>query len=327
MAGSRGISPQPPIRRNTRSKSGKHNTVKKSSQKREHSGSKIVLSVFLGLLTVVFLCSFIVLTVIRTADIPRIAEGVITEFNIGTIVERIDDNHYLLDQINLLPIHDTTITYNCINTFFKFENVTAEVADVMAKYVRALASGDLDYHITVDDVVYHSLNVEPELRWLFARQLTYEDYEFLAMMLDDILDFDSLNISGLAEDFEFDITVPRILMSVILYCCVAFISAGLLAAIIYLGRKNLPGAFLIAGSAIALAGLIAFTAGLWLDASLVTLGETVNLLFLCLENPASLSQQYGFMFAAAGILIITISISLLRAAIRIAANQKKFRSQ
>jgi len=236
----------------------------------------------------------------------------IRDIDIAMVLENFDDTHYLINQINDLPFHDTIIYYSDVDLFVKTDAVAAEIGDVFERYARALAAGDLDYHITSIDVVNHSRNVEAELHSLFGLEMTKDDIEYLADTLDDILDFNSLSIGGLAEDFDVDITLPAFIMSAALLLITGLVCIILFTAVILLRKQNLPIAFLTAGILVTLSGLITFFTGLWLDSSLESLSYSVNRLIIHLDGPANLISQYGFIFSAVGILITVISFSVSR---------------
>jgi len=317
MSASRDISPQHLSRKRPRSQPGRHNTGYGRPLRKEIKTKKeTVISVLLSILTAAVLCIFIGLMLLRTADIPHITKNILNEINIGALIEEIDDTRYLLDQINSLPINNNTITYPCLDIFFKLENVAHEFGIVMERYMNAFAFGDFDYHITIDDIIDHSLNIEPELSWFFIRELSYEDNEYLAIVLDDILDLSSLSVDGIAEDFGINFTTPRLLLSLTTFWLTGFIFAGLLMVVIFINKRNLPVAFIYAGVSIALSGLIVFITGLWFEASSLSLIESGDLMLIFLEGSIGSMSQYGFTFAAVGVLIFAVSFSIFRASER-----------
>jgi len=258
------------------------------------------------------MCAFIALMVLRTVNITRVTVDVIKDLDIAMILENFDDTHYLINQINDLPFHDTEIHYSDIDYFIKKDAVVTEFAIAAERYFRALAAGNLDYHITADDIITHSFNIEPELHALFTEYMTYEDYEYLAMIMDDVLDLRAFSINGIAEDFEIDVTLPAYIMSPALFGIVGLISAVFLILIIFINKSKPPIAFLIVGITIMLSGLIVFSAGIWLDASLESLSESIHRLIIHMDGFANHTSQYGFIFAAIGLLITVISFSISR---------------
>lgn len=312
MSDSQSISSHASVYRRSRSYSNRNSVSKRRTKKEANTKPNIILSVLFGIIAVAFMCAFITLMIFRTANITRTAKDVIRDLDIAMILQNFDVDYYLLNQINDIPFHDTFIYYTDIDEFFKEDNVAAEFGIVADRYLRAFAAGDLDYHITADDVVNHAFNIEPELHALFDLTMTHEDYEELAMIIDDVLDLSSLSISGLAEDFELDMTVPAYIMSPVVFLIVGLISAGLLILILFLNKNNPPAAFLTIGITFLVSGLTVFIAGLWLDASLESLSESINHMILHIGDIANHTSQYGFIFAAIGVLITVISYSVLR---------------
>ena len=312
MSVSRGISQHPSKRRRSHSQIGRHAISGKHTKKEAHNTLNNIFTVLFGIIFIAVLCSFIILLVVRNANIARVTKEMILDIDVAMVLENFDDTHYLINQINDLHFHDKIIYYSDVDLFVKTDAVAAEIGDVFERYARALAAGDLDYHITSIDVVNHSKNVEAELHALFGFEMTKDDIEYLADTLDDILDFNSLSISGLAEDFDLDITTPTFIMSTALLWITGLICIVLLTVVILLCKRNLPIAFLNAGILVTLSGLIAFIAGLWFDSSLESLSYSVNRFIIHLEGPANLMSQYGFIFSAIGILITVISFSVSR---------------
>jgi len=237
-------------------------------------------------------------------------KDLIQDIEIEEILESYDleQDYYIWYQLNGLPFNNAYILYDDIEDFIKADAVSEEIGGVLDAYIRAFTSGDMDYHITAEDVMGIAKNIRPELNGLFENQLTNKDIETLAMTLDDILDFSALSVGGVMDDFGIDMPVPHFLVSKVMLWIIGIICTGLLFLIAFLRRGYLPDAFLAAGIPVAAAGVIAFIAGIWLDALTDTLSTTVSSLAIHLDGPAYHMMQYGFVFAAAGVLVIAISL-------------------
>jgi len=271
-----------------------------------------LLTVILGILATFFLCFLIVLAVLHSMSIAPIVQDVIQEIPIAGLIEDFDYNNefYVWYQVNGLSFNERRISYYDIEMFVKNETVSEEIGLVLDGYFRALAAGNLDHHITTDDVIGIAKNIRPELNEFFDHQMTDEDIERLAITMDDILDFNAMSIGGLLEDFDIELPVPRFLISTGLVFVVAVICLILLAIIVLLRRYNLPDGFTAAGIPVVLSGLIMFVSGLWLDAFSGSLSRSVHPLAVHLGDPAGYMMQYGFVFAGSGVLIIVISIMI-----------------
>jgi len=273
-----------------------------------------LLSVFLGVLTTIFLLIFIILSVLHSTSVTPIVKDVIDDTYIAYHLETFDyhNEYYIWYQINGLYFNETHVTYDDLEVFIKSDAVSEEIGNMLDGYVRALAAGDFDHHITTGDVIIALENIKPELNDLFDHQMTDENIESLAGVLNDILDFDTMSISGMMDELDIELPVPHFLISTNLLVAAGIISLIMLGLIIFLYRKDLPGGFLYAGIPIASAGLIAFISAVWLNAFSESLSQTVHRLAIHIEGPASKMNQYGLIFTAAGVLIIVISFLLKR---------------
>jgi len=311
MSGSRIDYSHTSTQKRTRTRLFGHKPAKvRGSQRKTQKKSNSFLSALLCFSTVLFICFFIFLSVLHNTSFNPIVHDVVHDIDITGFLETNDDGNYLWYFINGLTFHDAYISYADVEYFIKSDAVTNEIGNVVNDYVNALAAGNLDYHITAGDIVNISRNIQPELQTLFDHEMTEEQYVYVAGAIDDLLDLSSLSISGLAEDFDIDITIPSFLMSSVLLWVVGIISAGFLITIFFLKRRNICNAIFSAGVPVALSGLIAFIIGFFLGTSIESLSNTIHRLLIHLDAPAHLILQYGIAFAAAGLLIIAVSFVL-----------------
>jgi|GEM_PF-1368947 len=267
----------------------------------------ILLSALLGILTVVSLCIFIFLLVIRTANAATIIQrtdvlGVLAESGFA------EHSYYITNQLNGLHFHDEELTLEDIEEFIKLDAVSNEIGGVIDGYARAFVQGDLDHHITVDDIVVIARNIEPELEELFDHRLTEAELEHLAESLNDVIDFDSFRVGYIIEDYELDMTIPNLFLGSTLRWIFGLISLGLLAIIFILRRGNIADALLGVGLPFIISGLLSFACGMAMGASPELFGQTFYALSRFLDGPIYLMTQYGFAFAAVGAALIVVSI-------------------
>jgi len=272
----------------------------------EYEKPNAFLSALLYIVTIVSICAFIGLSVLRSLGVGH----VIRNTDILSILEDAavgEHTYYIVDQVNGLHFNNNEVTLEDINDFIQSEAVSDEIGSIIDDYANAFILGNPDHHITTDDIVSIARNLEPELYEFFDHRMTDEDFEHLASTMDDILDFDSLNVSGLMEDLDVDLSVPLILISPMLIWSVGILCVLLLAAIFILRRGNPADAALAVGIPIAFSGLIIFVAGVYIGAYPEALGETAQRFARYLEDPAHLLSQQGFTYAAVGVTIIIIS--------------------
>jgi len=282
------------------------------SEKERQTKPKKSLSVFLCVLAVVFLCILVLLSVLHSTNIAPIVSDILDDVSIASIIEDFDYNNefYVWYQVNGLRFNERRISYYELELFFKNDAVSKEIGNVVNDYVRALAAGNMDFHMTAGDAERALLNIKPELGELFNHQMTNEDIESLAKTMDDIIDFNSLSIRGMMEEFDVELPVPRFLISTGLIWVIGIICIIILGIIVFLRRDNLPGGFIAAATPVVLSGVIMFIFGLFLDAFSESLSRTVHRMAIHLGDPAGHMIQFGFVFAGSGVLVIVVSMMI-----------------
>jgi len=309
MQNSRGYRPQPYTKNNA-------NAYRQAAQ--EYEKPNAFLSVLLCIITIISLCVFIGLLVLRTTGVGHF----IRETNVYEIMvnasEGEESTHYIINQVNGLPFHNQDLNLDDLSLFLHRESVSDEIGVIVDGYANAFIMGNLDHHVTSDDIVQMARNLDDDLYEFFGHRMTEADMEHLASTLDDVLDFNSLTINGLTEDFGIDLSVPLVLISPLLLWSVGILCILLLAVIFIIRRGNpVNGAFAV-GITLTISGLFAFTGGLFAGANPGAFGETVERYYRYLEYPAHLLSQYGFFFAAVGIITIIISFMVHKVSKRIA---------
>ena len=261
----------------------------------------------MGLCTVFSLCIFIILLVLRTANVPHIIRntdvvGLLEQAAIG------ENPLHFVDQINQLPFHNANINSHDVEDFIRSDAVSDEIGSIFEGYASAFAAGNLEHHMTADDIVYAARNLEPEFQELFDHQMTEADYEHFARTLDNMVDFSSLSVSGIMDEYDIGMTIPGMLLSSALLWIVGIVCAVFLLLIFLMRIGSMGHAFRAVGFLIAAAGLIMFVLGLFMGASPGAFGRTVQYILRFLDGLVRLVMQYGLTFAAVGAAIIAISL-------------------
>ena len=283
------------------------------SYNNDYEKPNTVLSALLYILTTASLCVFIALIVLRSLGVGH----VIRNTDILSYLEEAsagEHTYYIVDQINNLPFSNTEVTLWEVEQFVQNEAVTDEIGTILDGYANAFVMGNHDHHVTTGDIVKMARNLEPEFSEFFDHRMTESDYEQMANTLDDILDFNSLTVSGLMEDFDVDLSVPLVLISPALMWAVGTLCVLLLAAIFILRKDNLADASLATGIPLVASGLLTFIGGLYIGTHPEIFGDVLQRYSRFIDDPAHLLSQYGFLFAAVGILIIIISFMLRKVA-------------
>lgn len=273
----------------------------------EYRRPNAFIAFILGLCAVVSICFFIGLLVIRTANVPHIIRQ--TDFvEILEVVAVGEHSYYIVDQINALPFHNAHVTLYDIDYFIRTDAVSNEIGLILGAYAAAFAAGNLDHHITADDLVASTRGLDPELQELFDHHMTDADHEALAMRLDDIIDFSSLSVSGLMYDYDMGMTIPRMFLSSSFLWTIGLISALFLMIIFLIRIRSVPDAMIAVGVPIALAGGIMYGIGLLLGSVPALFGYTAQRILSFLNGPVHLIMQYGLTFAIVGIVVVLVSL-------------------
>jgi len=298
--------------------------IPNETQEDRYSRLRAALSVLLCVLAVILLFVFIGLMVIRSTGVGHIIRhidfvGVFEESTVG-----IQPSH-IVYQINELPFSDVELTLYDIEEFIKLEAVTDELDDIISTYAMAFTRGNLDYSISAEEVIAIARRLEPELYDFFGYRLAEEDLDDLVMTLDDIVDFDALSVDGIIvsvmEEFDFDLTVPLVLISPVIVWIAGFVTIALLAFIFFRKRKNPISASIAVGIPVALTGSITLLTGVVIGTNPTMLGNTSLQFVKIVERPIDLATRYGLAFTVAGAAIIIVAYVFKKVAQRIKDNK------
>jgi len=274
---------------------------------RSYTKPNSVLSGLLYFLTILSLCFFIALMVLRSTGVAHIIRSTDVYGLLLSATDSEDYQYYIEHQINSLHFNEQELELFDVAVFIQRETVSNEIGGIVDEYATALVLGNLDHHVTTDDIIRVARNLEPDLNELFDHRMTDADYEHLAATLDDIMDFDSLSVSGLMEDLDMDLTIPFTIISPVLFWSVGGLCLLLLIIIFIIRKHNTAEASLAVGIPITISGLLAFLAGTLISAYPGVLCSAAQRFSNYLDRPVYLLTQYGFIFAAIGVLIIFVS--------------------
>ena len=271
----------------------------------------VALSVLLYTLAVLFMCCFIVLMIVRTVGVGH----VIRNTNIVDAIEVADvgiNPTQIVEQINELPFTDSLLSLYDVEEFIRKEAVTDELNTILDGYAMAFVIGNHDHRVTKDDIIAIARRLEPEINEFFGHRLTEDDFDFLDITLDEIIDFNVLSIDGIMQEFDVDLTLPLILISPALLWVISLISVALLAVIFLRKRKDPIRASVAVGIPIAIAGLPPLIIGLFIWFNPTISGTISYQIVKLIDYPAQLATRYGLAFIAAGAVIIIAALVLKR---------------
>jgi len=269
--------------------------------------ANVFLSIILSALMFILTCVFIVLLVLRVGNVAN----VIRNTEITEILYETEISYYILNQLNTLPFNDSWIELSDVENFIRSDAVSNEIGNVAEAYVNAIIEGNLDYYPTSGDIVLIVQNLEPELHQLFDHQMTDADYEHLAVILDDIIDFEGISVGYIVEDVGIDMKLLRLAVSPVLLWGAGILCAITILFTFLLQWRRIPDAFLFTGVPIMLSGLLCYAAGAILAFYPYLLGDTVFRLSRFAGGLTPLIIRHGVAFAVAGVLIIVVRRVLL----------------
>lgn len=286
---------------------GKVTLIMKSETKRR---ADVFLSILLSTVLFAFSCAFIAVLTLRTEN----AGTIIRNMDISGIFYETDISYYIVHQLNGLPFNEAEITFSDIEEFIKTDAASREVGNVVYRYIRAYAEGNLDYYLSAGEIYVISRNLEPELYDLFNHHMTDADFRNLANTLVDIMDFRGMSVGNIVYDYGIDINtaIPFLLISPYLLWGTAILCLIAILFIFFVQSKKIAYAFLFTGIPLALSGLLVLTAGILLGYFPALLGDTLYSISGFTWGLALLVIRNGIILAAVGILFMAAYIIVKR---------------
>jgi len=266
--------------------------MRSTTNNRKIKPVSVLLSIILFFLTLIFIGLFL----IRAGN----ATVIIRYTDIIEAMEETEYAYYVVNILNAFPFNEAYIDFDVVEEFLNTEAVSNEINNVIDMYAQALTRGDLNFHLSADDVFYIALNLEPELSELFDHQMTIEDTDYLTRMIDDIIGLESLSVGGILEDAGLGSTLPYLFVSPYLLIFVGILCFLIILVLFWINKNKTESAFPSVGIPVMLSGLIFL--GIWL--LLVhfphLLGETFYFFTNFTDGIAYLLMRYGLITVIAG---------------------------
>jgi len=221
---------------------------------------KVIVSILLGILIFGLTIAFVSLFLIRPANIVSIVENT----DISWIVEEAGISEELVSDINdFLPDH-IYIDVDGIQEFTKRSSVSTEVGIVINRYVRAIAEGNLDYHISPREVISFIRAIAPELEDEFGYEITSEDYDSINEALTTDFDLKEFSAATVLEEAGLDQIMPYTLFSIYPFIIIGILCALIVLNLVLLHRKKVRNSFLALSIPFIISGIILTSAALLL---------------------------------------------------------------
>jgi len=259
-----------------------------------------ILSVILCTVLFIFTCLFAAVLLLRTDFLPLI----IREADIIEVLEDTEISYYILSQLNSLPFVETEVDLYDLQEFIKTEAVSNEIGNVFSEFTRALGTNDLEFHLTNNDVLRIVQNLEPEFHDLLDHRMTEADNIVLTRTLDDVLDFETMTVSGIMYDAGIDIVVPRLLFSPLLLWGVGILILVTICTIFLLNSKSIPKALALSGIPIMISGFLYLITG-------VVFSTFPDLLSGTLHTLSRLTGPMMHLVIRCGIILLAIGATFI----------------
>ena len=282
----------------------------------------VYISILLCVLLFLFSCAFTVLMVLRLDN----AAYVIRNMDISWFTNDPRVPYYIEHQLSGLPFHDTEVSISAVEDFIKTRAVSREINGVIKRYIGALVKGDHDYYLTTDEIFDITKRIEPELNALLDHQMTDDDHERLAGIVDDIVGFRGLSVGDIMYDAGPGIqkAIPYLAISPYLLVIAGLFGVITLCVIFLHHSKKISGAFLYAGIAFMLSGLMFLTVRVIIGYNPTSFGNMITTLMsfagaytwvlagVLADGLVSLIIRYGVVLTLAGALFVAAYFILKR---------------
>lgn len=284
-----------------------HNDSRERTQPAESARpANSFISTLLGFLMFVLVCVFILLLAIRTVDTARLIQNT----DIAGVLQEEGMSNLIVDQINRLPFVETVVDINDVDEFIRNETVSQEIGRVLENYLEAFAEGDLDHHITQNEVMYIVRSLEPELSDMLNFEMTDADYEYLSSVLDAVLDFSEFSIGNIADQTNVNLAIPQIAISGNLIIIVGILCVAILLLMVLHHRRSPSDVFKSAGVPIMFSGVMCFLLGFIVRSSTHMLGVVFHRISVLLSGTVSSVLTFSLYAAGLGAAFVVIHIIL-----------------
>ena len=254
-----------------------------------------------------FLLVFALASIALIAARPKRASEAVKNADVSWLLEETDLGKIIVDEINASEMISANIDIVTVNRFAKRDNVSAAVGNVAQRYAEAIAGGDYDYYLNLDDVADFIKTVAPDISEEFGVRMTETDLDAIVDTISRYINLDDYTIGAILSDTGIDASVPYILLSAYPLIIVIVLVVLIVFDIFWLYRKMIKNAFLCSGIPLVLAGLLCFISGMLLApySSLFRSGESNGVM-----NLMSAVAELLFLPAAICLVIGLVSLAV-----------------
>jgi uncharacterized repeat protein (TIGR02543 family) len=267
---------------------------------------KVILSLLLGIMMLVSVCVFILLTVFHQNNV----EAFVREIDPVWVIEDMGLQGVVAEYLNDIPHFHPVFNASGVEEFLKRDAVVNELDNIVDGYLSAFFIGDLNHHVTYDDVMAITRRLEPDIYEQFGIELTNEYYWILSITLDRAELYESLTIGHIIEVASIDISYLDYLYSAYLLAALGTLCILFIFNVFIVHWKSIAGSFLVVGIPLSLAGSLLAVAGTLAVQYITNLDQSLSTIARFVESPASLLYQRGMYVAIGGAALIVISIAL-----------------
>jgi hypothetical protein len=267
---------------------------------------KVMLSLLLGIMTLVSVSAFILLTIFRQNNVEDFAR----EIDPVWVIEDMGLQGVIAEHLNDIPHFYPVFDANGVEEFLKRDTVANELDDIVDGYLSAFFIGDLEHHVTYNDLMAITKRLEPDIYEQFGIELTNEDYWILSITLDRDELYESFSISHIIEQEGIEILYLDYLYSTYLLAALGILCVLFIFNIFIVYWKSVAGSLLVVGIPVSLAGLLLAIVGTIAVQYITNLDQSLSTVARFVESPANLLYQRGMYVAVGGVALIVISIAL-----------------
>jgi len=264
----------------------------------------IAASVLCGILLFLFSFLLCVILTLRPSGLPT----AVVDADLSSVLEDSGYADVIAYNINNSKILPEEIDADDLVEFLENDKVKAAAEPVLKSYIDAMQSGNLDYHITADEIIELIKTVEPTFRKEFdTEKLTKDDYAEIEAVISDAR-LEEFTVAGLMYESGVSPVLPYAFFSLFPLLIIGILVLMMLFDLLIIRRRYLRTNFMAAGIPLAVSGLI-FTFAMLLYKQAAGL-LNIDMLEYILQHFKSRSVLIGLIVFAVGAVLIALGIVL-----------------
>lgn len=276
-----------------------------------HGGgaAKAVLTFLICVIALLLISIFTFFAVMR----PDNAETFVDLTNISRVLEETGVYRDISSVLEQFPEHipDSPVSPAQIEEFIRRDNVSGEISEIVGGFLYAFSRGDLDHHITSDDLVAMARQLAPDIESQFGYAMTEQHFTIIQDTLDDI-NMDMLSVARVYEETDLNPNVVSAVFSIYPLLITGTLSVIALLFIFIINIRRISRAVSAVGFTFIFAGIIFFPLGLILLMSPQVLGDVFYIAARLFGGPATFLALFGVAYLVVGIVMAIAGVAMRR---------------